>query len=83
MAVSTCPKCDSHRFELKDGTPKNSRFNFSYVQCSSCGALVGVMDYFNVGAETQDIKKQLNNLGSSIDALGRLVETLASQRSRF
>lgn len=59
MARSSCPKCDNHSFELVQGTPTNSKFNFMYIQCSSCGAVVGVMDYYNIGAKLEIIEKKL------------------------
>ena len=48
MATSTCPKCDSHRFEMKEHSPEGSRLKVNFVQCRSCGAVVGVMDYLSV-----------------------------------
>lgn len=49
MANSTCPKCDSHNFEIKvseqvAGTTRIVKF----VQCSSCGAVIGTIDNYNV-----------------------------------
>ena len=43
-AMSTCIKCGHHDFELKkkEAEPKGSNFEFYFVQCSSCGGVVGV-----------------------------------------
>ena len=69
MALSTCPKCSNHSFEVQEFTPTRSKYKLLFVQCSSCGAVIGVIDYFNIGhmLEKQDIvlKKiagQLNQL---------------------
>jgi hypothetical protein len=82
MATSTCPKCNSTQFEMKEHSPRNAKFNLEFVQCASCGAVVGVMGYFNIGSETQDLKKQINDLGASVDSVGRLIEGLVNQSSR-
>lgn len=48
MATSTCPKCTSTKFELKTSEIEGARFNVNLIQCASCGAVVGVVDYYNV-----------------------------------
>lgn len=48
MAMSTCPKCDSHHFEMKEAEPTGSRFKIMFIQCASCGAVVGVTDFHNI-----------------------------------
>jgi hypothetical protein len=60
MATSRCPKCASSSFELENFTPRNSEFKLSFVQCSSCGAVVGVLDYYNIGQLIHDLAKKLN-----------------------
>lgn len=59
MARSTCPKCDSTRFEVAVAEPKDSRFKVNFVQCASCGAVVGVMDYYNVPSLLDKIAAKL------------------------
>jgi translation initiation factor 2 beta subunit (eIF-2beta)/eIF-5 len=60
MAQSSCPKCDSHSFEMVEGNPEHSNFRLMYIQCSSCGAVVGVMDYYNIGSKLEELKKKIN-----------------------
>jgi hypothetical protein len=59
MAVSTCIKCGGHFFENKVVTPKDSNFNLTFVQCVTCGGVVGVIDCYNIGAELATIKRHL------------------------
>lgn len=59
MAISTCPKCPGSTFENKLYSPTGSKFKLSFIQCSSCGAVVGVMDYFNIGGLIQALAKKL------------------------
>jgi uncharacterized Zn finger protein len=59
MAVSTCIKCGSTSFENKVVTPQHSEFRLTFVQCSNCGGVVGVMDFFNIGEMLQTLAKKL------------------------
>lgn len=49
MATSRCPKCESTRFEMATLEPKGARYKQSAIQCSSCGAVVGVTGFFDAG----------------------------------
>jgi hypothetical protein len=60
MAISTCIKCGGTKFENKSVTPKGSNFVLTFIQCASCGGVVGVMDYYNLGQDIQEIKKVLH-----------------------
>ena len=48
MATSRCAKCESRRFEMKEAEPETSKYKVMFIQCASCGAVVGVVDYYNV-----------------------------------
>lgn len=49
MAISKCIKCDNTRFELKEATPNGSNFTYQFVQCTKCGGVIGVVDFYNIG----------------------------------
>lgn len=76
MARSSCPKCDSHTFEIVEGNPNNTAFRLMYVQCSSCGSVVGVMDYYNIGAKLEKLEKQEKELSGEIQRLKSNDETI-------
>ncbi len=59
MATATCPKCDSRRFELSTAEPKGAKYKMTFVQCSSCGAVVGVTDYYSVPSLLEKIADKL------------------------
>lgn len=59
MARATCVKCDSNNFEVVENTPRTSNFNLLFVQCASCGGVVGGMDYFNIGSMLQKLATKL------------------------
>lgn len=60
MPMSTCIKCGGHTFEVVEAKPNNSDFTLMFVQCSSCGGVVGVMDYLNIGYFVEKIAKKLD-----------------------
>jgi len=48
-------------FEAKDADRiHGSNFKHTFIQCSKCGAVVGVTDYFNVVAMLEKLAKSLN-----------------------
>jgi hypothetical protein len=59
MAESTCIKCGNHEFESVVASPRDSPFKLTFVQCASCGGVIGAMDLYNIGEEIQQLKEQL------------------------
>lgn len=59
MTQSTCAKCGNHSFEMKENIPKGSEYKLMFVQCSSCGSVVGVTDYYNTATLLERIAKAL------------------------
>ena len=59
MAQSTCPKCESHNFEVVAAEPYNSKFKLMFVQCSECGAVVGTLDLQNVGVLINQLSSRI------------------------
>lgn len=49
MAQFRCIKCDASRFELKLVEPAGASFKYYFVQCASCGGVIGVVEFYNVG----------------------------------
>ncbi|MDP2162479.1 MAG: hypothetical protein Q8K02_18505 [Flavobacterium sp.] len=50
---------------MKENSPSHSNFIIQFVQCSSCGTVVGTMDYFNIGARLSEIEKKIDYIKSS------------------
>ena len=71
MASSTCPKCGNHSFELVEHEPTRSAWKYNYLQCASCGAVVGLTDFFNLGhmleLQAIAIKKIASKLGVHVE----------------
>jgi len=60
MAIPTCIKCGGVLFEVQTVEPLGSKYKLNFVQCASCGGVVGVIDYFNIGGMLQTLAQKLN-----------------------
>lgn len=80
MSYSTCPKCTSASFEIKEAEPRGSSYKLIFVQCSSCGAVVGVLPYYDAGVLAKDNQKELSALKQQMShvehSLSQIVQTL-------
>jgi hypothetical protein len=59
MATSTCIKCGGTAFESVVQSPRGANFKVTFIQCASCGGVVGVMDYYNIGQDIHDLAREL------------------------
>jgi len=59
MAVSKCMKCGGAAFEIVDGELQGSKSKLKFVQCASCGGVVGVTEPYNIGDRLGDLAKAL------------------------
>ncbi len=71
MATSKCPKCGNTSFEMKEHTPDKSNYKLEFVQCSSCGTVVGVMDYFNIGTRINEVDEKIDKLINLVNSINR------------
>jgi Fe2+ or Zn2+ uptake regulation protein len=44
---------------MKEAEPTGSKYKVMFVQCSSCGAVVGVVDYYNIPGLLEKIAAKL------------------------
>ena len=73
MAASTCVKCGSTSFDLKETVLKGSPWKLYFVQCSQCGGVVGVLDDQNIGR----MLRQRNEALGQIPAMQGITVMLA------
>jgi hypothetical protein len=76
MASSNCIRCNNSTFEIKENSPRGSRVKFFLLQCTSCGGVVGMTDYYPVGSETHGLSKRLEKIERSLASLGTELERL-------
>ena len=82
MALSACVKCGGHSFGLQEKEPTNSSVKWYFVQCSSCGTPVGVVDYYpnaTLLKRIEAVEKGLKSLGAAVAALDRNIRVLAQR----
>jgi len=60
MARSSCVKCDHNIFEITEFTPSGADYKINFVQCSKCGGVVGVLDFYNIGQLILNLANRLN-----------------------
>ncbi len=56
---SKCTVCANTDFEAVNETPVNSNFELIFIRCASCKTVVGVIDYYNVGALVKKLASKL------------------------
>ncbi len=67
--MSKCAHCKSFSFELVEQVPIGSNYKLFFVQCSICKNPVGVLEYFNSGAQIGKVEKKIENLENKINNL--------------
>ena len=60
MAISRCSNCECTRLELKEANISGSAYRMYFVQCSSCGAVVGIVPFMNTAALIQQLADKMN-----------------------
>lgn len=62
MAQSTCPnaQCKGHSFEIIEYEPIGGKFKANFIQCASCGTVVGVQEFYNTGVLIHQLAQKLN-----------------------
>jgi hypothetical protein len=66
MAHSTCAKCGNRQFELKEHSPVGLRYKVNFIQCSGCGSVAGVVDYFNVSTKIETLEQKLDSMNNFV-----------------
>ena len=59
MATPKCPKCNGARFEMQEVAVKDANFRHLFINCASCGCVVGTHEYFNVVAKLGELAQKL------------------------
>jgi hypothetical protein len=60
MATPKCPCCSHTSFELVEIKIATASYRTHAVCCSSCGAVVGVQEFFNIGALIHKLADKLH-----------------------
>jgi hypothetical protein len=66
MAVSKCVACGGTFFELQETRVNRSAFRLNFIQCSSCGGVIGVQEFHNIGALIEDQNKVIAAIAKQV-----------------
>jgi len=47
---SKCPACGNTGFEIAENSPRGSNYKLYFIQCDSCGTVVGTQEYCSTSA---------------------------------
>lgn len=61
---------------MVSNSPRGSKFKIMFIQCSSCGTTVGVMDYFNIPTLIEEVKKTLQDIESENKSINNKIGML-------
>lgn len=64
MATPRCPKCENTSFEMQELKVTRANYRHLCINCSGCGAIVAVHEFFNV---SDLIHKLAKRLGVTLD----------------
>ena len=67
MAISKCIKCGGTIFELREANIQNARYKMYFVQCSSCGGVVGAIPFYDPGIEAHQVNEKIDKVKSALD----------------
>lgn len=68
MAISSkCVSCGKTTFEIKLAEPKGSKYKVYFIQCASCGGVVGTMNYFNINAQILQQNKAIKKIAQALN----------------
>jgi transcription elongation factor Elf1 len=73
MTVSTCPKCNGHSFELAPLTPLGVSQKLAIVQCSGCGAPIGILDP-TTGSQIDGLKNQIAAIDERLNRIAKALQ---------
>lgn len=69
--MASCPRCGKSGTTLQQITPTGSNYRLQAVCCSNfgCGAVLGVLDYYNIGAIVKELENKVSGLNGRVGAI--------------
>ena len=79
MGQSKCANCGFEYFEVVKNKPQNSEVDLLFVQCASCGTVVGLINEFNTEVITKSIEEQFLKLQEITTTLDHNIRVIAGK----
>lgn len=80
--MSKCSNCQNTTFKIQEQSPIGSAFKVNFIQCSKCGAPVGVVDYFDVHSGINSLHEKLENIKNMMSHLDYKVDEVLNNQRR-
>ncbi|GFE57697.1 hypothetical protein AOG1_15770 [Geobacter sp. AOG1] len=77
LTISSCAKCGGGMFKVVEKEPHGSNFKVNFVQCSSCNAPIGVLDYYNLGTLMKKQEKSIDDIESRLSNIEHTLRQIA------
>lgn len=68
-APTVCIRCNGTTFEMARMDPKNSKFAYNAIRCTSCKGAIGVVDWVNNAHELDALRKEVATLTKLVQAI--------------
>lgn len=68
-AYPKCPHCQSMYFDLSENTPTGANYKIFIINCTSCGAPFGAMEYYDFGSLLKKQEALLARIEHAIETL--------------
>lgn len=52
---------------MREVSPSGSAYKLNFVQCASCGAVVGVLDWYNIGSMLEKQNKAIKAIAAQMN----------------
>ncbi len=69
MSLSKCPSCSSNHFQSMPQSVPGYNFPLNFIQCSRCGAVVGVMPEYDPGILANQNKAAIAKLEQRLNTI--------------
>ena len=79
MALSRCANCGFEYFETVKNKPHNSEVEITFVQCVSCGYVVGVVNEKDTGLITKLLEEKFSKAESIATTIDHNIRLMAGK----
>ena len=76
FGIAKCGHCDGTLTKIAEIEPSGSQFKQVAICCSSCNAILGTTDYFNVGNLVKSQEKEIASLKQQVSQIDHNLRVL-------
>jgi hypothetical protein len=77
--MSNCLKCNGTQFTVVTQSPSGTEFKLNFVQCSSCGTPIGVLEFYNIGTILTEQEKLLTEMSSQLSMMENKLKNIETK----